>query len=46
MITVAETCCNYILPKLYEADWIIEQISKHKLTRQDRIRNYRLGIFS
>jgi type I restriction enzyme R subunit len=30
MITEADTCRNYILPKLYEAGWTNEQISEQK----------------
>ena len=30
MITEADTCRNYILPKLYDAGWTNEQISEQK----------------
>ena len=37
MITEADTCRKYVLPKLYDADWTDDQISEQKYFTDGRI---------
>ena len=37
MITEADTCRKYVLPKLYEAGWTDDQISQEKYVTDGRI---------
>lgn len=37
MITEADTCRKYVLPKLYDADWTDDQINEQKTITDGRI---------